>query len=451
MDSTPDLVDIEVSRLRLDVRNPRLSAVPDSQRDALGEMSEVQGAKLVALCRHISQHGLNPTQRFIVIPDDDNQFIVLDGNRRLTALRVLDNPELAIHRLSDTELRQLKQIAASYTPIEAAPAAVFKKREDADVWIALIHGGESDGAGSVPWSAQQKARHKARAGTKAPHLQVLEFVFNEGKLSDQATQIYERGRYPVSTLERALTTPYVRDQLGIELAEGQVVTHYPKSEVLKGLTKLVDEIGSGTVKVKAFMSSADRVAYIDSYKEEELPSHGTQNETKAPLSDAPDKPKSSAPGSNRDRLASTARVKLVPTAFSIAIPIARINDIYLELKRKLPVDNVPNATGVLFRVFLELSIDDYMERFGIAPPKRDTFANRAEAVASFMEANGVLSKKALLTVREALQSETKLTLPTNLNALVHNRRMAVSGNDLKFLWTRMEDFVKALWTDEESE
>jgi hypothetical protein len=413
-------------------------------------MSEVQGPKLLALCKHIGKHGLNPAQRFIVIPDDENQYIVLDGNRRLTALKVLENPEIAAHRVSETELRQLKQFAATYAPLDAAPCAVFKRREDTDTWIELIHLGESEGAGSVPWGSQQKARHKARSGTKDPHLQVLEFVFDQGKVSPESVETYQRGRYPVSTLDRALTTPYVREQLGIDMVNGQVVTRYPKSEVLKGLTRLVDEIGTGAVKVKNFMSSADRVGYIDGFKDTELPAHSTQGDNSAPLSDAPDKPKSS-PAPNKDRRGSTARAKLIPTPFSITIPVDRINDIYRELKRKLPVDNVPNATGVLFRVFLELSIDEYIARHRIKPAKRDTLANKAEAVVSYMEGQGILSKKALMTVRESVQSETKLTIPTNLNALMHNRQMAVSGNDLKFLWTRLEHFIQALWVEEDVE
>lgn len=445
METAPDLADIEVSRLRLDIRNPRLPVVPDSQRDALGEMSEVQGPKLLILSRHIARYGLNPTQHFIVIPDDGNQYIVLDGNRRLTALRALEQPELAADRLSESDLRQLKQIAATYSPIEDVACAVFAKREDAEVWIELIHDGESEGAGSVPWTAQQKARHRARGGTKAPHLQILEFVHNEGVLSPKAAEKFDKGTYPVSTLERALTTPHVREQLGIDLVDGQVVTRYPKSEVLKGLTKLVDEIGTGAVKVARLMSVADRVGYIDSFSDANLPAANAQADLVAPLTEAPEKPKSGQAGS-KDRRASIARLKLIPTAFSVTIPVDRINDIYLELKRKLRVDDVPNAAGVLLRVFLELSVDDYMERNKIAPPKNDNLANKVNVVVDYMEAEDIMTKKGVMTVREAMQSPDNLTLATNLNALVHNRQMTVSGNDLKAIWTRLEHFFQAMWS-----
>lgn len=448
MTTYPYTADIEVAKLRLDLRNPRLPNEPDSQREAFEQMADVQGGKLLALCKHIAHHGLSPAQRFIVIPDDDNQFIVLDANRRLTALRALEQPDLVRGQLNEAEMKQLKQLADSFEPAEDVPCVVFAKREDADVWVELFHEGENDGAGLVAWSAQQKTRHRARSGTKAVHLQVLEFVRNEGTPSPETVRRYDRGTYPVSTLDRALTTPHVRQQLGIELADGQVQTKFPKSEVLKGLTKLVDEIGTGTAKVAQFMTVADRVAYIDRFKDEQLPDPSSRMDTAAPLSEAPEKPRgkqATGKARDKDKQHSTARSKMIPAEFTISIGIPRLNDIYLELKRKLRVDEVPNAAGILLRVFLELSLDEFIERNGVTLPKDKTLANKVAAVADHMESQGVMTNKQALPVREAVKSDDKLTLATNLNALVHNRDMTVSGNDLKAIWTRLAPFVEKLW------
>ena len=441
----PYAADIEVAKLRLDVRNPRLPAVPDSQREAFGEIAEAQGSKLLALCRHIARYGLSPAQRFIVIPDDENQFIVLDANRRLTALRALEQPDLLVGRISETDLKQLRQLSDGYTAPEDVPCVVFAEREDADKWVELLHDGESEGAGLVPWSAQQKARHRARSGTKPPHLQVLDFVRSEANLSAETIRRYDRGSYPVSTLERALTTPRVREKLGIDIEDGQVVTRFPKSEVLKGLTKLVDEIGRGDVKVNAFMRVSDRTSYVDRFDKNQLPNADARLDDAEPLNEAPDKPASKPKPKAKDRQHSTARTKVVPAEFSIAVGVSRINDIYLELKRKLRVDEVPNATGVLLRVFVELSVDEYMDRNSIRAPKDPNLGNKVGAVADHMEANAALSKKDLIPVREAVKSPDKLTLATNLNALVHNRRMTVTGTELKAIWDRLAIFVEALW------
>src|SRR5260370_12952905 len=101
MTKYPYTADIELAKLRLDLRNRSLPEEPDSQREAFAEMADVQKGKLLALCKHIARYGLSPAQRFIVIPDDDNQFIVLDANRRLTALRALEQPELVKGQFTD--------------------------------------------------------------------------------------------------------------------------------------------------------------------------------------------------------------------------------------------------------------------------------------------------------------------------------------------------------------
>src|SRR5438105_15852518 len=106
MPKSPYAADIEASKLRFDLKNPRLPITPDSQREAYGQMADAQGGKLLALAKDIALYGLNPAQRFMVIPDDDTHFIVLDANRRLTAIRALENPELVKDHVSESELKQ---------------------------------------------------------------------------------------------------------------------------------------------------------------------------------------------------------------------------------------------------------------------------------------------------------------------------------------------------------
>lgn len=445
MVAPPTTADIEVPRLRFDLHNPRFPGRPDSQREAFEEMARDQKGKLLGLARHIARYGLSPAQKFIVIPDDESSFIVLDANRRLAAVKALEQPELMQGFLTDAQMAQLRGLAADYEPPEDVTCVVFERREDAAAWIELMHEGQGDGYGLVEWTAQQKARHRARDGAKDPHMQVLEFVIKEGDVSATTTERSRKGQYPVSTLERALTTPHVRQQLGIEVVAGRVMTEYPKPEVLKGLTKIVDEIGSGKVKVAAFMSKEDRTAYIDRYKDEELPDPTTRTDTPAPLEEAPEKVTPRKKDS-KDRRHSAARTKLIPADFSVSIPVSRINDIYLELKRKLKLSDVPNAAAVLLRVFIELTIDDYIARSKVPVNFKDkNFQNKTTAVCDYMETNGILTDKQLIPVRETLKDPRNLTLPTNLNAFVHNPNMTPSGTDLKAIWDRVAPFITALW------
>ena len=139
MATFPYSADIEVPRLRLDLHNPRVPGRPDSQKEAFEEVASEQRTKLLGLARHIARYGLSPAQRFIVIPDDANFFIVLDANRRLAALKALEQPDLMQGFLTDPQMAQLRGLAADYDPPDDVPCVVYARREDADVWVELLH------------------------------------------------------------------------------------------------------------------------------------------------------------------------------------------------------------------------------------------------------------------------------------------------------------------------
>jgi len=452
MPTYPYTNDIEVARLRVNSKNPRLPGEPATQRDAYAEMAEDQQGRLVALARHIAAHGLSPAQRFLVVADDDNEdeFVVLDGNRRLVALKALEHPEGFRGLATDTELRQLKEAAENYEPIVDVPCVVFDSADDADYWIELLHEGESGGAGHVNWSAQQKARFLARRGAKAQHVQVLDFVFDEGGLKGEALRRYQRGNFPVSTLKRVLLTPEVRERVGIEYRDGRVRTKFARSEVMKGLSRIANDIGSGVVKVGQVFKRGDRLRYVEGFGNSDLPDPKVESETATYLEEAPSKitPSTSTSKRARDRSRSSSRSHLIPRDFSTEIAVKRINDIYLELKGRLRVDDTPNAAGVLLRVFLELSVDDFIERHAVGIPSKDpTLTHKVGAAADYMLANRMLTSKQLFGIREAVKHPEKGNLVTNLNALVHYRDFTVGPADLKGLWDRIELFAATLWAN----
>src|SRR5437868_3974152 len=88
--------DVLLIDLLLDGENPRLPEPNKGQRAVLQELAAHQGKKLLALAKDIEKHGLNPSDLPIVMPvggGDAKTFCVLEGNRRLTALKALDNPD----------------------------------------------------------------------------------------------------------------------------------------------------------------------------------------------------------------------------------------------------------------------------------------------------------------------------------------------------------------------
>src|SRR5688572_956702 len=87
---------ISVGNLLLDVGNYRI-VKQDSQKAARDAIIAEQGRKLVRLATDIIQYGLSPIDLTLVIDagDGNGNYIVIEGNRRLTALQLMTTPDLA--------------------------------------------------------------------------------------------------------------------------------------------------------------------------------------------------------------------------------------------------------------------------------------------------------------------------------------------------------------------
>lgn len=439
----PYVADIEVARLRVDVKNPRLADQPDRQRDALGRLAEVQSDRFLALAKDIAEHGTGP-QPFIVTPgddglnDEDASYIVLDGNRRLTVIKALETPDLLSGHLTESEMRTLKSLKDNYSPVREVACVVFESREAANRWIDMLHGSDNP-AGLLPWSAQQKQRFRARGGRRAYHLQVLDFVHEDGKLSPEARRKIDEANYTISTLQRLLTTPAVRNKLGIDFLNGEVLLLYPKVQVLKGLSRVVDEIGSGAIKVNKLMINPQRVAYVNSFASAELPDPATKLPNPVALEVAPVEGRGQ--GSPKRRRPSA---RLIPQDLTLHIGAERSQRIFKELRSQLNVDQTPNAVGALLRVFLELSLLEYVRRHQLPVPTKGggepSLGQLGDAAIAHLRSNGV-SKKELTAASDAIDPKSR----NIMNAIVHQPDYMPLPSELRDHWTRLQAFFERLW------
>ena len=85
---------IRLTSLLVNTENYRFEP-QSSQKEAIDRMVEDQNEKLYALAVDIVRNNLSPVDLIMVTPDENNaRFIVLEGNRRITTLKILSNPSL---------------------------------------------------------------------------------------------------------------------------------------------------------------------------------------------------------------------------------------------------------------------------------------------------------------------------------------------------------------------
>ena len=141
---------IEISSLLLDLDNSRFPDSPDSQRDAIVKMVELQGEKLVNLARDIIAHGMDPSERLIVLKEGESNFVVAEGNRRVTTLKLLNQPDIISENKITKKIKDLLKTNPSIP--KKVDCVVYENEEEFEHWINLKHTGENQGIGRVRWT-----------------------------------------------------------------------------------------------------------------------------------------------------------------------------------------------------------------------------------------------------------------------------------------------------------
>ena len=89
---------IPLSNLLFDPENPRLPKEFRGNRDEQAIIKHMlRDESLIELMKSIGQTGYSASEPLLVVPESE-KYIVVEGNRRLAALKLLSNPELAVIR-----------------------------------------------------------------------------------------------------------------------------------------------------------------------------------------------------------------------------------------------------------------------------------------------------------------------------------------------------------------
>jgi hypothetical protein len=446
---------ISLENLLIDLENPRHDP-RINQREALATIAGEQSGKLLNLAEDIVDKGLSPFELPMVTPiDDGNTFVVLEGNRRIAALKLILSPELlnslGLPRNIVSRYKQLQAAVDDNFPRELECAVV--PAEEADYWILLKHTGENKGVGVVPWNGRARQRFRG----SSPALQAIEMVEKSSHLDDETKK--RLPKIAITNVKRILDTPDARKLLGVDIKDGQLIVKNPE-EALPRLAMVVADVANKQIKVTDLDNKGQRIEYAEKIAARPLPGSFSPNPETPP--DAPKVP----PPTNGTGKAPPApkrlpvdRRFLIPRQCVLRIPQIRINRIYSELQ-KLDVNDYINSCAVLMRVFVELSIDDFAARKSIPlvlPPDKPTPKNpnpspkdmslrqKINAVVKFLEQNNLCTKHELKGIKSLASSKDHVLSVDSLNAYVHNKNYSPTPTDLKANWDSIEPFIKAIW------
>ena len=424
--SQPQKKDVNISDMLLNHNNPRFEPVKD-QKAALKIMLEKKEPEIKELAQDIINHGINPTKNILVVKSTDSKFLVLEGNRRIISLILLNNPI----KTKDKNLRKffqnLKDANSDKIPKNIS-CILFKNASDADHWIRLEHTGKNKGAGVDEWNHEQKKRFLPDT---SKHILVLDFAASN-KISTNDVKL--------TNLQRLLSTPYVRDAVGISFDNGELNLIKPESQVKKNIKKVFTKMSEKDFKVKDIYAYEQRKEWIDNALDFENNSETREDKT------------NSSKNKTKTRRKSTDRRSLIPSDCNLIIRASRINDIFLELRDSLSLQGAkatPNAVAVLFRVFLEVSIDSYLkDKMNKKLDQNMTIVQKIKSVAENMQQNNIATKDQLRAIQHTSATSTKDILHIQrFHEYAHSGIIQPDSASLKAKWNNLQKFFEILWND----
>lgn len=153
---------LPVEKLLFDPENPRLPSSLNKKDETAVLTWMLDDATILELMMSIGEKGYFEGEPLLVVEakDSPGKFIVIEGNRRLTAAKLLLNPDLAPIR---KESVKKASIEAVFPPPKELPALIFKQPENILYYLGYRHI-----TGIKTWGSLAKAKYLKRLQDTIP-------------------------------------------------------------------------------------------------------------------------------------------------------------------------------------------------------------------------------------------------------------------------------------------
>lgn len=404
-----DKENVHIDSLFLDEHNPRLGYA--SNQDACLAKMISFGAPFFAIAKDIAENGI--TIEPIVVLRQNNKLIVKDGNRRISALKLLNRPHLSPDKHVQERFERLARLAEDRDNlISAVNCQVGEDAEAVNEYILRIHTGENGGVGRKQWGSLQQEYFQLSIGEKGNYWKAAKLLMWADRHDIEVPE-----DVAITTMGRYFNAQKNIRLLGFEFDEDEELqVRVPLIVAIAVAKRLVNDLRNGIVHVKrqddsgfSMMSATSREHYIEvlrrdlglvEYQAPGLPQvcagdpqdqavsgerkgddDGKGHQLDDPKVDSPAQPDvNSSPSGSGPKLGTTpathsAQRKKYVTKVShpLALPKheLKLRDIYKELS---VLDKCPVAGMMLVRAFVEGSFRAFVVKFQLGKGSVDNIS-----------------------------------------------------------------------------
>ncbi|MGG3965010.1 hypothetical protein [Heyndrickxia faecalis] len=249
---------INVDDIVVNILNPRYEP-QISEIEAMDLI--INNGKILELMHDIVKYGLDSSENLVVSYDKDLEaYISEEGNRRITAIKLLNDPELTptftINR--DNFINKIRKMKKDYNykKITEVNCVIFDDQEKMKHFIELKHTGDNNGAGRINWKAENRYRYKEKT------------VPFKAYLVDYLSEMFPKytGSFNISTIEiRILGDPAMRAAMDMIVKKKPPLIKFYSKEGYARFHFIVNGLMNETFTVRDFYYKDDRINFIDKY------------------------------------------------------------------------------------------------------------------------------------------------------------------------------------------
>jgi hypothetical protein len=385
----PDIIKVDL--LDFDARNARLTLnEAPSQDELVQEIARVEWKSCIELLKHIVKYGqLSPLENILLL-SHGNRYIVLEGNRRLFALRLLNQHKPTLQLLDERKQTQVESIVKGHKPITEVRAVIFEHRVDAAPWITLKHASGQGGAAMKPWRAFEKDRDEYnRNPDNCP--KTLAFFYTAINLrgshkgfADVIDRVLENG---YTNLERIITSSFFEEMTGITISGTMLRSPYGEKYVHNIVMSICEALANKEANSRDLNKTTGLEKFIRSIVEKhessKTPNEKVELDAKIPQAvdkqsnEAPQAPSSAGtqtaliePATKKQQTRTKQNKQKALAGFTPSNLGDKLNQMVREAQ-KLTIHNYPEILFATYRILLDLSCDYYVKEKGIDIPSVD--------------------------------------------------------------------------------
>lgn len=370
-----------IGSLFLDPHNPRLAPAVEkrTERQIIEEI--VLHEDVLELSKQIKTHGFFPSEPLIAVLEGGKK-IVVEGNRRLAACKLLLNPSLA----PKSHEKRMRTIAGNFNAqaLGKLPVLLAPSREAAYPLIIARHTDTQ----IVKWEPAMQAHFYSnlisagltveevaeRFGVKTADIKEALHSHNLYRMAcrldvptDVAEIVQDPRQFNLTTLKRVFDTPAGRAFFGVEMGpDGVIRGTVEADEFKKGFNRLVTDIAKKKQDSRTLNSPKEIEKYLNGFKASEKPDKSVKGKFDSGSFETDQTPKGPAPTTKpkKPRTSSNgASVGLIPLSFPCRVQNDRVKNLVKELKGLSP-SRFANSCALAFRCLLEISAYCFLEGKG---------------------------------------------------------------------------------------